>query len=219
MKFVKLCLIGVFTLIGTAHVNASLILNGSFENGAFVPNKTTGVGEFDTASSVLTGWTIIHDEIHWLQSPNVFQLTASDGVRFLDLTAFQGDSIFGGIQQTFTTEIGATYQVVFDIGSHNQYSASERSVIRVEANDQGQTFSGSVAQQTNLWETASYTFVANSSSTVLKFTSPFNSSAYVGLDNISVEKIADFQASVPSTFLLFVLALIVIIRSSKTISS
>lgn len=65
--------------------HANLLVNGSFEDGAFVSdgNQTMSLAP---GSTVITGWTVITDTTAWINVGNPFGLTASDGSRFLDLT-------------------------------------------------------------------------------------------------------------------------------------
>ncbi|MGC8200954.1 hypothetical protein, partial [Salmonella enterica] len=61
------------------------IANGSFENfaGTVSPNGTL----VSSGSASLPGWSIV-SQIGILVQPNIYNLTASEGVHFLDLTSF-----------------------------------------------------------------------------------------------------------------------------------
>jgi hypothetical protein len=164
--------------------HANLIVNGSFENGNFIPNGDNTMSLAVGATS-MTGWTVYNDTLAWIGDPNpFFGLHASNGVKSLDLADYATGGPYGGVVQNFPTTPGARYRVTFDLGTHNHYTASAS--IMVSAAGSSQTFS-SVSSAGQRWDTYTWLFTATSTSTALSFLGTFNTFTYIGLDNIIVE--------------------------------
>lgn len=173
--------------------HANLLVNGSFEDGAFVSdgNQTMSLAP---GSTVITGWTVITDTTAWINVGNPFGLTASDGSRFLDLTNYSAGAPFAGVAQTFATLAGATYTLSFDLGGSNAWGRPDGLI--ASAAGTSQVFITGLASTTspnNDWYQESMSFVATGASTTLTLQGNvgFN---YIGLDNVSV-----VLASDPST--------------------
>ena len=126
-------------LAGAAHAQApaSLIVNGSFEEGPRV-GAFLNLSKGDTS---LRGWTVIGEGVdlvstgYWL---------SSDGTRAIDLDGSARSSttppyVQGGIAQTFATTPGARYRVTFDLaGNPNQLPRVKP--LRVSAAGQSEEF-------------------------------------------------------------------------------
>ncbi len=75
---------------------ASLITNGSFEgwasgNFAHRPESFPAVNDtmvLAPGSTTMTGWTVVNGDVAWIGPTNPFNLTASKGSYFLDLTGY-----------------------------------------------------------------------------------------------------------------------------------
>ena len=68
--------------------HANLIVNGSFENGSFVPNGQNTMS-LPVGSTNMTGWTVFNDTVAWISDPNPFAgIHASNGIRSLDLADY-----------------------------------------------------------------------------------------------------------------------------------
>lgn len=179
----RVFLLGGLALVAGAHAN--LIVNGSFENGNFVPNGDNTMSLAVGATS-MSGWTVYNDTLAWIGDPNpFFGLHASHGVRSLDLADYATGGPYGGVVQTFATTPGARYRVSFDLGTHNHWTASAS--IQVAAAGGSQTFS-STSGTGQGWDTYSWEFTAASTSTALSFLGTFNTYTYIGLDNVIVEQ-------------------------------
>jgi hypothetical protein len=87
--FAALCM-----LFAAAHANANLLTNPSFESGAFV-NQGNVTMVLPVGSTAITGWTVVADQLAWIDAGNPWGLSAQDGTRFLDLTAYQTGAPFG----------------------------------------------------------------------------------------------------------------------------
>lgn len=175
------------TVIGLASTSAlagdNLFQNPSFELGAFSPNgdNTTVV---NVGATAITGWQVVGAQIAWIDMPNPFSLTPSEGTRFLDLTGYPGG--FGGVAQTIPTSPGTLYQVQFDQGS----GVFGSSFLRALASDSQGTFQSvdftEVGIATSRWNSHSFDFVARETSTTITFGHLFGTGNYTGLDNVAL---------------------------------
>jgi hypothetical protein len=203
--------------------HANLLQNGSFENGAFVPSEPSsmllGVG-----STTITGWEVIDRGLAWDLTPNPYNLTATDGSYFLDLTGDIDNAPFAGMQQTVATTIGGQYELTFDIGSDIYYDAigSQGPVplipvsIFATAGSTSQLFTTPTPTGINEWHSFTLDFTATAASTTITLEGQATENiAYIGLDNVSVELVPE-----PGTLALFagsgLLALFGWRRSRKT---
>jgi hypothetical protein len=172
--------------VGPAAHAANLLVNGSFEQGAFI-NQGNQTMSLAGGSTVITGWTVLNDVTAWIDAGNPFGLSASDGSRFLDLTDYSAGAPFAGVSQTFATLAGATYTLSFDLGGSNFWGRPDALI--ASAAGTSQVFSTGPASTTspnNDWYSESMSFVATGASTTLTLqgSQGFN---YIGLDNVSVE--------------------------------
>ena len=85
MKLSRIALFSALVAVA-ASASAQIVQNGSFESftGAFGGDNGA---QLLGSSTTLTGWTIVGGEIAILKNSNAYNLTASDGVNFLDLAA------------------------------------------------------------------------------------------------------------------------------------
>lgn len=176
--FTRLALISVLSL-ATVGAQANLLSNGSFEDGVFV-NNGEGVMSLVAGSTVIPGWKVVTDTTAWIINANPYQLSASDGDRFLDLTDYPSGAPFAGLQQTVATVVGGVYLLSFDLGSSNFYSRP--TAVTASAASSSQTFSSALTGGSSDWETFSMAFTAVSSSTVITLQGQTGGS-YIGLDN------------------------------------
>lgn len=168
-------------LMGAGAAHANLLLNGSFEAGAFVPpaNQTMTLSP---GSQALTGWQVANDAVAWIGVGDPWGLDAQDGGLFLDLSDYSAGAPFGGVQQAFSTTPGYEYTVRFHLGSSNAWGRP--SALTVSAAGQSATFTGATAGGTNDWQPFSFVFVADSAVSTLRFVGASGVN-YIGLDNIS----------------------------------
>jgi len=185
-------------LAAGASAQANLLTNPSFESGAFV-NQGNDTMSPPAGSTVITGWTVVTDATAWIGPTNPFNLTASDGSFFLDLTNYQAGAPFAGMSQTISTIPGATYSLSFDLGSSTQWGAPDS--LTASAAGTSQTFT-SPTTGIDIWTHEVMQFVASSATTtvLLQGASGIN---YIGLDNTDVELISSpGQVPEPSTLFL-----------------
>ena len=172
--------------------HASLITNGSFENG-IDPGSFTTLNAVDTTS--LTGWTVASGNIDYIGT----YWTASNGSRSLDLNGM----VPGSISQTFSGLVaGQTYVVSFDLAG-NPDGGPQPKMITVTTNeaDFNASFDSSNTSRSSMgWKLESFTFVALGSTDTLTFAS--NTTGFSGndsdptafgpaLDNVSVAPVPE----------------------------
>jgi MYXO-CTERM domain-containing protein len=172
--------------VGPAAHAANLLVNGSFEQGAFI-NQGNQTMSLAGGSTAITGWTVLNDVTAWIDAGNPFGLSASDGSRFLDLTDYSAGAPFAGVSQTFATLAGATYTLSFDLGGSNFWGRPDALIASAAGTSQVfATGPASTTSPNNDWYSESMSFVATGASTTLMLqgSQGFN---YIGLDNVSVE--------------------------------
>jgi Protein of unknown function (DUF642)/PEP-CTERM motif len=173
-------------LLGASLAQAqNLLVNGSFEDGAFV-NQGNQTMSPAAGSTVITGWTVVTDSTAWINAGNPFGLAASDGSRFLDLTNYSAGAPFAGLSQSFATTAGAAYTLSFDLGGSNAWGRPDALI--ASAAGTSASFTTGLASATtpnNDWYHESMTFTATGATTTLTLQGSvgFN---YIGLDNVVV---------------------------------
>ncbi len=182
-------LLALAALAGTGSVHAqNLLQNGSFESGAFV-NNGAGAMSLTPGATTITGWTVTNAELAWLVNGNAYNLNASDGSYFLDLTGYHDSAPYGGVTQSFATVAGSTYHLAFDLGTNQSDGryAGPISVSALVGGGTSQTFLADYAPTGtgNQSQTFGYDFVASSPFTSLTLTGT-RGNQHIGLDNVSV---------------------------------
>ncbi|MEM8556184.1 MAG: DUF642 domain-containing protein [Pseudomonadota bacterium] len=185
MRYLATFFVLTITLnLSSAH--AASLQNGSFEQGVFAPpqqdTQTLGVG-----SDTITGWTVSADLVAWIGASNPWQLYASDGSKYLDLTDYQLTAPFGGIEQSVMTEVGKTYELSFDLGSSLSYGLPTALIASADATSQ--EFVAQNTTENDFWETFSLIFTATDTSTLVSFVGS-QGSGYIGLDNVTLNQVA-----------------------------
>lgn len=174
--------------------SAQIVSNGSFETftGLFGGD---GGAQLTSASSTLSGWTIVGGEIAVLKTPNIYNLAASVGDNFLDLAGYTNAGFPKGVSQLLSgLTVGQTYAFSMDLGirngacvgggnnCHGPVSAS------ATIGPNSHTFIEDSAVAGNVWGTFGFDFVANATSMTLTIDglSLPAGNAFIGLDNVSV---------------------------------
>jgi hypothetical protein len=186
MRFRSLTLAAALAAAGPAAHAANLLLNGSFEEGAFV-NQGNQTMSPTVGSTVITGWTVLTDSTAWINAGNPFGLAASEGSRFLDLTNYSAGSPFAGVSQTIATTPGASYTLSFDLGGSNGWGRPDGLIASAAGTSQVfVTGSPSAATPNNDWYHESMSFVATGATTTITLQGNLGFN-YIGLDNVSVD--------------------------------
>lgn len=152
-----------------------IILNGSFENAPPLPpgqTQTTATG------TQIPNWFIPFADV----DVNGPFWSPSDGLRSVDLHGIN----IGAIEQVVPTLPGASYRIVFDLGATGQ-TASAQVQADAQLSPVFQHVGGGFPQVTYALD-QSWTFVAMSTSTTIRFTSLSTSSAANGphIDHVRV---------------------------------
>ena len=178
---------------------ANLVTNGSFET------HTGKVATVGIGSTSITGWTVVGNYISMVSNASFSGtgITASDGNWLLDLTGNVGRG--GGlISDAFATEIGTTYNLLFDVGAFNYLGTSYgNAIVDVWINGIAMgSFKNinSLSHSGSDWETKSFDFTADSASTRVEFRSSLSTASSnlgVGLDNIRVTSSIGTPSPVP----------------------
>ncbi len=160
-----------------------LVKNGSFEDYAGAA-FTTGFSNVAAGSSVLTGWTVGATSVDIIKG----QYGAVSGYS-IDMLGTPGP---GSVSQLLNTEIGQTYWLQFDLSSNrggDNNAAGKELTVAGLGGGAAHSFSALTAGVSH----QSFTFTANSTSTLLKFSS--GPSGYSGsvLDNVSVTAVPEPQ--------------------------
>jgi len=184
-------------VVGAANA-ASIIQNGSFENGLYVDGGS-GFMTLDEDNAAITGWTTLSGGVDWVDS----YWTAADGVRSLDM-----NGLFpGGIEQQFTVQANTTYVVSFDVAGNPEGGPQPKWLLAKTISGTGNTvfnvsFDSSGTTKSNMgWVKESFLFQSgNQTQATLRFLSKTN--AYSGnpsypfafgpaLDNVGVSAVPE----------------------------
>ncbi len=181
-----MCISLLVSLLGfIAPVQASLIINGSFEN-----NDVREGGWRWFESSNVDGWQGGNIEI-W---DGLGGVEAFAGQQHAELNAHPNNGEAFSIFQQFETEIGRTYDLSFAY----QARRNNREAFRVEVVGDDSLIDFVVDDHVRgIWSIFEHGFTANSSQTLLRFTSVFPESNTVGnfLDDVSVSAVIPLPAT------------------------
>ena len=176
MKKVIASFIGGIALLASVTANASLIVNGSFEN-----NTVNAGGWKSFNSSQVDGWSSEAGIEIW---NNLFNVAAFDGNNLAELNS--AGSGYQSLSQSFASEAGQTYALDFAYTARDTLNESFEVVIS-DANTASILFSQVIAQTTRRqWNTFNSVFVASSDETVISFNSLTRGSNGNLLDAVSV---------------------------------
>jgi hypothetical protein len=193
---------------------ANLIVNGSFEDGNFAPNRDSGTMQLFNGATDITGWTVngggggaggdVAWELNANQSGgNPWGFYASQGTHFIDLTGYanDGNNPHGGVNlsQTVNTIAGQSYYLSFDVGSSHAYSGSANPVVQVTVNGTPATyiFTGNVslpdaAGSNNHWQQAGFVFTSTGGPATIDFlATTLGGDNVIDLDNVSLTAVPE----------------------------
>jgi hypothetical protein len=183
--------VGAIAVLSSQVKAGNLITNGSFENGSYTFDSN-GADSLPAGSTVITGWTTFAAELAPIENTNNFgPITTPFENIFLDLTGYHDSSPYGGVEQSISTTSGQSYQLTLYLGVYNGNPAFQGPIsVQVDAGSASTTFTDNPTGTGSIWTPFSFSFVANSSSTLVSIqgTQGIN---YIGLDNVSVSAIPE----------------------------
>jgi hypothetical protein len=172
-----------------AHLEAApIVLNGSFESGTFV-NDGNQTDTFNAGPTTITGWAAVGRQVSWIDAGNPWLLSAEDGSRFLDLTAYNTGAPFGGVTQTIATDPGQAYELTYFLGTYTARWGGPPVSILASAGAATGICTDSAQTSSSTWIPCSLLFTASSATTVLTLTGRAGVE-YIGLDNVSVNPVS-----------------------------
>jgi choice-of-anchor C domain-containing protein len=209
---VGLAVAGIVTSAG-----AVTLINGSFELGINPPTDSSRT--ISSGSSDITGWAVVDGSVDWISAPitpdTAFTIwQPSDGSFSLDLSG----SGAGTIQQTIAgLDVGATYQISFDMSGNGKGGDVIKDLIATVITDNTFSFdtseccggeSGATDFSNMQWVTYSFIFIATDTTELLKFRSLEGNPYGPALDNVSISFVAaTAPIPLPAAFPLFATAL------------
>jgi choice-of-anchor C domain-containing protein len=181
--------LGWTVLVVHGQSTASLLINGSFEQGP-------AVGTFlnlEARNTSLPGWTVTGEGVDYVSTG---YWISSDGTRAIDLDGSARSRqtppyVQGGIAQTFATKPGTRYRVTFDLaGNPNRPPEIKRFQISAAGQSAQLSFDARGKNGRNMgWLATTWTFTAKDAATTLEFKS-LTTSPQTGfgaaVDNVSV---------------------------------
>lgn len=175
-----------------ALANPNLLQNGSFENLGGVSLQGWGGYTFGAGySETLPGWTIGAGSVDVTTTGSTWG-PAYDGLNSVDLNGWDA----GTLSQSFTTEIGKTYQISFAF-SRNVAGAPDpatalvtagTSSLQIVAPNDASRFGSAAAMK---WELASFQFTATSTLSTLSFQATVPGNGGVFLDAVNVSAVPE----------------------------
>ncbi len=163
---------------------AQIIQNGSFETG----NSQPPAPSLWAGGATFLGWTVTGACIQWLGGVGS---PAYDGFDYLNLTC-DGIQVASGVQQTFATIPGASYDLRFAFGAGKNV-LGQYPMVFLTVNVAGQTHQYQNQGGGGLlitWNLPDLTFVANATSTTVSFVGgASNTNDPVFLDAVSVSQV------------------------------
>jgi hypothetical protein len=201
-SFNRFILISLALLGFSTNSFASLVSNGSFENGAF-SDEGFNYMDLSPGETSLSNWTIVNGNVAWGLNPTD-GFSASDGVGVVDLSSFGASSTTGTVEQGLSTGIGTQYLFSFDI---------QGGVANVSIG--GSSLTLSQGGTSNSWTSYTSEFTATTTLSLLSIANGGQSQIEF-IDNVSVTEVNVPPAvPVPAAVWLFGTALIGLVGFSK----
>ena len=186
--------LSVFLLLA-ASGKANLITNGSFEDGAFVDDGNATM-VLNSGSVAMPGWSVISDDLAWIDTGNPWQLSAEQGSRFLDLTSYDAGNPFGGVSQTISTIPGEAYMLTFALGAYTALYGGPPVSLTVSAAGASQVFTINSTSLGSTWTGFALNFQAVGVNTVVTLQGSAGD-RYIGLDNVVVNSLSSTPVPEP----------------------
>jgi len=158
---------------------ANLLVNPGFE----LPSGT-GYAALPGNSSAIAGWTTVLSGVEWFNATGYGG--AAEGVMVVDLANYVYTG--GGIEQTFATLAGQTYDLSFSLGT--MQASGRDGTAHIDVTVAGSTTGYDVINHTGgmAWTPVSLSFQATGASTALRFSNtenPYLHFAYVDAASVA----------------------------------
>lgn len=181
--------------------NASLIVNGSFEEGDWSGATDSAYKRLLTGNTSLTGWEIDGVGVDWHNNAHFGPLLFGDKAVDLNLNDI---TTAGSLSQSFSTDIGGSYSLKFFMAAPGMFETTRD--VKVNIAGVERVYSMPSADRSSLsWQDFSLNFEATSTVTTLMFSSVNGRFWGPVLDNVSVERV---DVPEPATMFLFVTGLL-----------
>lgn len=172
--------LGVACSVAVVADGLELVVNGGFESG---PDIGDADMRLDPGSQEIPGWRVVGGSTDYA-GPG---WSSPEGVRSLDL---EGETAFGGVQQTIPTEPGQVYTVTFDLaGNPDGEPRVKRMQVRAAGQSTERWFDSFGRTREDLgWQTHTWQFTATEEKATLEFRSIEDGPGHCGamLDNVRV---------------------------------
>jgi hypothetical protein len=157
----------------------NLLVNGSFE----LPTGTS-YAALPGNSTAITGWKTVSTGVEWFNASAYGG--AADGVMVVDLANYIYSS--GGIEQSFATMVGETYDLAFNLGTSQSYGRDGTAHIDVTVAGVATGYNVVNHSASMMWSAPiALSFTANSATTTLRFTNTENANLHFAyVDGVSV---------------------------------
>jgi choice-of-anchor C domain-containing protein len=183
MKFVTKALALFLAATPIAAANATIVINGSFEQG---PASVGQFRTYSTGSTAITGWRVTSGSVDLIGT----YWNSSNGLRSLDMSG----NAPGTIAQTLSTISGQRYRLTFDVSSNPDQPSLKTMQVFFGSATPVTVVSPPVRRPLN-WVPHSLLFTADSAATQLRFQSTFGGPWGVALDNVAVNAVVPEPAT------------------------
>ncbi len=169
-----------------AWANGNLLVNGSFEQPT-----GTGYAIVMGGSHQITGWTTVNNGVEWFNAGGYGG--AADGQMIVDLANYTYTG--GGIEQSFATEVGKSYDLSFSLGS--QAGAGRDGTAHFDVSVAGSQYGYDISNPlgTIVWTVKQLSFVAQAGITTLRFAN--TQSPYLHFANVDAVSVVASVSAVP----------------------
>jgi hypothetical protein len=160
------------------------LLNGSFEPAGSTGSFTLVRG----GSSTIPSWVTTDNGVDWLEPAAFGDVAPPDGHFVVDLACHTFTA--GGIQQSFATVPGLTYQVTFHLGTKQSSGRDGTAEVVVSAGRSTQTFSIANRSSRTVWTPQLFSFTADDGVATVTFRCLQNASLhYAYLDDVAATSV------------------------------
>jgi hypothetical protein len=192
MKRVLICGAALCALsIGAPASAATLVANGSFEQGTFTggPAGSQLVQPGDTA---ISNWTVSGAPATWYQDGNnLNQIALTPHTGSFGLNLGDGSVRFVTVSQTISLLPFQEYRLSYWVGNYSANNGPVSVIADVRDGTSNtiifsETVTAPATNQPGTWQQYTFDFIPDGTSNTISFTEGANGPSYVGLDDVSV---------------------------------